>query len=97
MHGSIPGLARLAGVSVEDCEQALNMFKQPDIYSRSQEHEGRRIQDIEGGWLLLNYGKYREMMDVETVKESKRNWAKRNRDKSKIIRVQRNGVEPVAK
>jgi hypothetical protein len=58
--GSIPGLADLARVSVEECEQALEKLQQPDKYSRSPEHDGRRIEVVEGGWFILNRIKYRE-------------------------------------
>ena len=53
--GSIPGLADLARVSVEDCEAALAKLKAPDKYSRSKGNDGRRIRDVDGGWLLLNH------------------------------------------
>jgi hypothetical protein len=70
--GSIPGLANRARVSVEACERALEKFKSPDKYSRTGENEGRRVADIEGGWTLLNHGKYRAIRDEEAIKESKR-------------------------
>lgn len=60
VNGSVPGLAKMAGVSVEECEKALEKFEGPDKYSRSQEREGRRIQKQDGGWLILNHFKYRD-------------------------------------
>ncbi len=70
--GSIPGLANRARVSVEACERALDKFKQPDKYSRTSNNEGRRVEDMDGGWVLLNHGKYRAIRDAEAIKESKR-------------------------
>lgn len=61
VQGSIPGLARIAGVPVEACRTAINKFLSPDVDSRTKDDEGRRIETIEGGWHLLNHGKYREM------------------------------------
>jgi len=61
VQASIPGLARVAGVSVEDCEASINKFLSPDAYSRTPDDEGRRIEHIEGGWQLLNHAKYRAM------------------------------------
>jgi hypothetical protein len=58
--GSIPGLADLARVSIAECEQALEKLQQPDKYSRSPEHDGRRIEAVEGGWFILNRVKYRD-------------------------------------
>jgi len=57
---SIPGLAKLASVSIEDCKAAIEKLSSPDTYSRTKEHEGRRIAERDGGWLILNYLKYRE-------------------------------------
>ncbi len=65
VQGSIPGLARLAGVPVEACRAALEKFLNPDPDSRTKEEEGRRIEEIDGGWLLLNYAKYRKMASKE--------------------------------
>jgi len=59
--GSIPGLATLARVSVEECKCALERLQQPDEFSRSPEHEGRRIEVVDGGWLILNRIKYRDL------------------------------------
>lgn len=55
---SIPGLAGKARVSLEDCITALDKFMSPDEYSRTKEHEGRRIAEADGGWVLLNHAKY---------------------------------------
>lgn len=72
VEGSIPGLAVRAGVSLEECEAALEKFKSPDKYSRTREHEGRRIKESEGGWLLLNHAKYRSMMSGVERREYQR-------------------------
>jgi hypothetical protein len=61
VQASIPGLARVSGVSVEAAEAAINRFLAPDQYSRTPDDEGRRIEKIEGGWQLLNHAKYRAM------------------------------------
>lgn len=79
VHGSIPGLAHMARVPLEDCETALHTFLSPDPYSRTPDHEGRRIETIDGGWRLLNYAKHRGLVDSESVKESKRNYINKRR------------------
>lgn len=97
VYATIPGLAGRARVSVGQCEEALEKFKGPDKYSRSREHEGRRIEDIDGGWALLNHDKYRAMRDHEKDKERKRNWAAKRRSiqKSRLYSpiVDRGGPE----
>lgn len=83
VHASIPGLARLAGVSVEDAEKAINCFLGPDKYSRTEDFEGRRIVKISGGWELLNHTKYRKMASKEDAKEANAERQRRFRDREK--------------
>lgn len=91
--GSIPGLANRARVSIENCERALATFKAPDRYSRTPDNEGRRIDDIEGGWVLLNYEKHRAVQDDETILESKRRYAARRRAEEKAKKVEKVEVD----
>lgn len=79
VFSTIPGLAGRSRVSVEHCEEALSKFMSEDRYSRSKEFGGRRIEEIDGGWLLLNYERYRELRDSEADKERKRKWAAKHR------------------
>lgn len=78
--GSIPGLANRARVPTEDCREALERFLSPDPDSRTKDFEGRRIAEIEGGWRLLNYEKYRAIRDSESIKESKRAYMANRRE-----------------
>lgn len=84
---SIPGLANIARVSIEACEQALDDLQSPDKYSRTKDYEGRRIEPIDGGWRLLNHGKYRAVRDEESIKESKRRYinAKRAAERASTV------------
>src|SRR6516162_3311913 len=59
--GSVPGLADLARVSLEECQRALEKLSAPDTWSGNQEHEGRRIEKCEGGWLILNGAYYQRL------------------------------------
>ena len=83
VQASIPGLARIAAVSVEDCEAAIAKFLAPDPYSRTKDDDGRRIETIEGGWSLLNHAKYREAMSHEDRKEKSKIRKQRQRDRAK--------------
>ena len=57
---SLPGLANAARVSLEECDSALQKLASPDPHSRTKHHEGRRIEGVDGGWLILNYRTYRD-------------------------------------
>lgn len=74
VSASVPGLARRAGITVEQTEDGIARFLGPDTYSRTPDFEGRRIAVMEsrGGWVLLNHAKYRDLMSVEERKEYNR-------------------------
>lgn len=72
VSSSIPGLARRAGVSLEACEQALATFLAPDTYSRTKDHDGRRIEPVHGGWVLLNHAHYRQLREADERREQAR-------------------------
>jgi hypothetical protein len=68
---TVRALARAAGKDWKDdgvvaqVAAAIEKFKGPDLESRTKDNEGRRIEEIDGGWRLLNFEKYREMMNEE--------------------------------
>jgi len=72
IHASIPGLSVRAGVSIPECEAALSCLMSPDKYSRTKDHDGRRIAVIDGGWVLLNHAKYRALLSAEERREYNR-------------------------
>lgn len=65
VEASIPGLADMARVSMKDCQAALKILSEPDEFSRSKECEGRRIHETDGGWQLINHGKYRSKLSAD--------------------------------
>ncbi len=92
VEASVPGLADFARVSLEKCLEALEVLKANDKYSRTKANGGRRIEEIEGGWVILNGEKYREKMSADERKESNRIYQRRFRDKQKIKDMPRNGT-----
>jgi hypothetical protein len=76
---SIPGLANIARVPIEATESALEELMSPDKYSRTKDNDGRRIEEIDGGWRLLNHAKYRAIRDEESIKQSKRAYINKRR------------------
>ena len=63
-YGFIPaagvGIIRRAGMDVEIGMKALERLGNPDLESRSPEYEGRRLVRVTGGFVALNYDKYRQ-------------------------------------
>ncbi len=60
VEGAVPGFANLARVTVDQMRAAVEKLSSPDPDSRTPDHEGHRIEVIEGGWRILNYHAYRE-------------------------------------
>lgn len=67
IEGSIPGLADISRCTMEECLDALNKLLSPDEWSRDPDNGGRRIEEIPGGWIVLNYGKYRDPVSTPRV------------------------------
>ena len=59
VRASQSGMKRASNVTQDEFDIAIKCLEGPDPDSRSPEHDGRRIQKIDGGWLVLNYQKYR--------------------------------------
>lgn len=81
--GSIPGMAAVARMSLEDAEKSIKALCKPDPYSRSKEYDGRRLLECEDGWLIANYVKYRQPRDPEKRREQNREAKRRQRDREK--------------
>lgn len=85
VQASIPGLAKVAGVSLEACEKAIAKFLSPDKYSRSRVMEGRRLQEIDGGWEIITYAKHRAMASKEDEKEKAAERQQRFRERNALV------------
>lgn len=81
---SVPGLASTAGCTIPECEAALELFKAPDRHSRTKDHEGRRIVDADGGWIVLNHWKYRDYRTTKQVQAARRQAAFKERQRERI-------------
>jgi hypothetical protein len=69
VRGNAMTIARMANVTQEDAQKALDIFQQPDPSSHTPDNEGRRIAPQDGGWLVLNSDLYRETGMSEANKE----------------------------
>ncbi len=89
VQGSFPGLAHAAGVSLDETAQALDYLRAPDPHSQTKDYEGRRIEDADGGWLVLNYVNYREFRTEAQVKEAtrKQQWRRKKKQAGRVRNV----------
>jgi hypothetical protein len=86
VFASIPGLANRARVDIESAREAIQKFQQPDPDSRTKDFEGRRIEEVDGGWRLLNYAKHRAIRDEEERREYMKNLMRKKRSVSNVSR-----------
>lgn len=81
VRASVSGIRRRAGVSKEDVKEAMKTLQDPDVDSKDQSYGGRRIERVDGGWLVLNYLKYREIRTRKQIRDAERQARKRQRDR----------------
>lgn len=63
-YGRVPaagvGIIRRAGVGIEEGLDALERLAAPDPESRTPDFDGRRLVRVDGGYIVLNFMKYRD-------------------------------------
>jgi hypothetical protein len=78
-------LAARTSIPLEVIHAGIETLEAPDKYSRSPEHEGRRIERLDArrpwGWRIVNHEKYRALKDPETVREQNRLRQQRKRER----------------
>lgn len=79
----IPGLARCAQLTLDETEKGLAELMRPDSYSKTPDHEGRRILKVPEGWFVVNGKKYRDMLKKEERKAYKASKEKERRERKK--------------
>lgn len=68
----IDNVARRAHVPFKKAETAIIVLESPDPNSSDPANEGRRIERVPGGWMVLNSQKYRDMVTRAIVQEQTR-------------------------
>lgn len=76
---SLPGLARAAVLTLEECRKAIAVLLAPDPHSRTTSNEGRRIEAVEGGWFILNHLQYRNITKKLIQREQQAEWMRNKR------------------
>lgn len=65
---AVPGIARAAGVTVDETREALDLFMLPDPDSRTRANEGRRIELADRGFRILNFSEHLDRLSAERRK-----------------------------
>lgn len=81
---SIANVAYRARISHRKAAEALKILEGPDPNSADPDNEGRRIEKVPGGWIVLNADKYRDLVTRQMVREQTRERVARHRAKQKV-------------
>ncbi len=91
---SAANVAHTARVTDHEAESAIAILESPDPNSADDENDGRRIEKVPGGWLILNAHKYRDLVTREMVREQTRIRVARKRAKDKGVTLRNADVTP---
>jgi hypothetical protein len=79
---SVANLAHRARVTPDVCAEAVRCLEAPDANSGDPDHGGRRLERVDGGWVVLNAGKYRLMVTRVVAREQTRERVRKFRAKA---------------
>jgi len=84
---TLPAIAGPTGMDVERVRAAVELLEAPDANSRTQDQGGCRLERIDAdrdwGWQIVNYVKYREMRDEDTIRTQTRERVRRHRERKR--------------
>lgn len=78
-------VANRALVTLEEAQVALQTLEAPDSDSSDPENEGRRLERVDGGWIVLNASKYRAMATREVIRERTKERVRKHREKKQNV------------
>jgi hypothetical protein len=101
VKAAAPAIAHRARIVTDVTVRALDFFQQPDPDSRTTKHEGRRLEKVPGGYLILNYVDYRNKKTAAEERainrERVRAWREKQKDKPSDVTVDVTNVTNVTK
>jgi hypothetical protein len=92
---SVRNVAHRANVSIDEAKSALDSLEAPDHDSGDPDNDGRRVEKVDGGWVVLNSEKYRSVATREHQKALNRERVRRHRAKGECNGAVMGGNESV--
>ena len=80
---SVANVAHRARVTPDEAAEAIRCLESPDANSSDPENEGRRLERVPGGWMVLNSEKHRAMVSKAVIQEQTRARVQRFRDRKR--------------
>ena len=81
VRGSDGWLADKSKVELAKCVEAVSKFCSPDPCSRTPDNEGRRVERLEDGYLVLNYLAFRDRLSNDPKVTATRERVRKHREK----------------
>ena len=81
---SVANVARRAIVTLDEARAAIHTLESPDPDSSDPDNDGRRIERVPGGWIVINAGKYRALVTRAVIQEQTRQRVARHRAKARL-------------
>lgn len=78
---SVANVAHRARVTPEEAEEAIRVLESPDSNSSNPAHDGRRLERVPGGWIVLNAKDHRDAVTRVVIKEQTRERVRRHRER----------------
>ncbi len=82
---SVANIGHTARIELGAAEEAIKILEGPDANSADPDNEGRRIEKVPGGWMVLNSSKYRDLVTRDMIRQQTRERVKRHRDRHKPV------------
>lgn len=82
---TVENLAARARVELKAAKKAVEQLESPEPETATDDDDGRRIERIAGGWLVINADKYRNMVTRIVAREQTRERVRRHRAKKSAV------------
>lgn len=82
---TVENLAARARVELKAAKKAVAELESPEPETATADNDGRRIERVPGGWLVINASKYRQMVTRLVVREQTRERVKRHRARNASV------------
>jgi hypothetical protein len=94
---SVGNVAHRARVTLIEAQEAIVALEGPDTESSDPDNDGRRLERVPGGWLILNAEKHRAMVTKALIQEQTRLRVKRHRERKRSSNASVTTSEAIAR
>ena len=88
VKGSVGNMAHMARVTTVEAKKAIDALESPDEDSTTADNEGKRIERVQGGWIVLNHELYKAKLsdnpDAEKARERMRKFREKKRNERNV-------------